>query len=432
MMNSIKKIEEFSTEKMTQYYTRDIEKFKSSKTKPESEAGNRPYVKQKKITNSSKPPINDPKRYKPGYKADYYTTKHAKIDKKMKFNMNMSWGKSYGNTATNFDRLYSVYPEKEIDNICQYVFMVRPDLNILKDEDTLVSYTSKQINTGYYPASSPSKDQFFKYMLKKYPMMLRSLSGNRFPGDHDFIPYLVGRTETMQIPDFSIKSFKFTQPYTNFNMPYAGNASESYTGGSFDITFREDNEYRIHKLFQAWLYYIDGVTRNKFGPKLTHIRDNEYDYATSIYCITCAADGESILHWTKYTGCYPTSVPNSDLSFNLRGVPNKQITIPFDYFLQESLDPYILIDFNKNAHVVSNANSVGYIPVYRSKTLNEIGMKDYRSKVNKGLGQINTTVTFRKSDPADLGSGNGLVGCPFICKVGGQYLLRWKKNTISI
>lgn len=431
LLNSTRPIEGFSNGNQIQYYKRPIEKFTHNYNyKSEN---NKDYKKQTKITNSNKTIRNPNRKYIPHYTADYYTTKHNNVDKKMKFNMNMNWGNAYANTATNFDRLYSIYPSKEIDNICQYVFMVRPDLNILKNQYELVTYSKSQIESGYYPAASPSNDLFFRYMLKHYPMMLRNLSGNRFPGDHDFIPYLVSRTESMQIPDYTIKSYKFTQPYTNYNMPYASHASESYTGGTFEITFREDNEYRIHKLFQTWLYYIDGVTRNMFGPKMTYIKNNRYDYATSVYCITCAADAETILFWTKYTGCFPTSVPNSDLSFNLRGTPNNKVTIPFDYFLQESLDPHILVDFNKNAHVVNNnSNGLGYIPVYRSKTLGGIGMKDYRTKENKSIGSVNAKTSFSKNTPADLGSGNGLVGCPFICKIDGDYLLRWKKTNISI
>lgn len=431
ILNSTRHIDGFSSNSGVQYYTRPIEKF--SKNYTPSKKNIKPYKEQTKITNSDESIKKVHKKYKPAYTAPYYTTKHSKQDKKMKFNMNMSWGDNYSNTATNFDRLYSIYPTKEIDNICQYVFMVRPDLNILKDENRLVDYTKSQINSGYYPSSSPNKDQYFRYMLKKYPMMLRSLSGNKFPGNHDFIPYLVSRTESMQIPDYAIKTSKFTQPYTNFNMPYAGNASESFTGGTFEITFREDNEYRLHKLFQTWLYYIDGVTRNKFGPTISHIKNNEYDYATSVYCITCAADGETILYWTKYTGCFPTSVPNSDLSFNLRGTPNNKVTIPFDYFRQEAMNPYILIDFNKNSHVVkNNSNGLGYIPVYRSKTINELGMKDYRTKANKSILVEHAETSFSKDILADLGSGNGLVGCPFICKINNQYILRWKKNSIKI
>ena len=38
-------------------------------------------------------------------------------------------------------------------------------------------------------------------------------------------------------------------------------------------------------------------------------------------------------------------------------------------------------------------------------------------------------VNFSKKYPISLGSGNGLVGCPFICQDANtnEYKLRWKK-----
>lgn len=358
--------------------------------------------------------------------ADKYEDK--KIDKKMKYAMNMSYGNSAGNLAKYFDRLYSIYPNQEIDNICQYVFIVRPDLNIYKSGTTeLLKLSSKQIKAGYYQNSSPANDALFKYMRSKHPNMLRSLTSG-FSTSHDFIPFLVGRTESLQIPDYSLKTYKLNQPYTGYNLPYASNALESTTGGQFEIVFREDIEYRVHKLFQTWLYYIDGVTRNKFGPKNEYIRENKIDYACSVYCITCKQDAESIIYWTKYTGAFPTNVPNSDLSFNLRGTPNNKVSISFEYFRQEALDPYILVDFNKNAGV-TNGNKTGYIPIYSTDTLKSLGMSDYRTAERKKMDRKldGSRVQYNANNHAVLGTGNGLVGAPFICKVNNQYKLRWKK-----
>lgn len=351
-----------------------------------------------------------------------------KIDKKMKYAMNMSYGDTKSNLVRYFDRLYSVYPNREIDNICQYVFIVRPDINIFKPGTTeLLSLTSKQIKAGYYQSASPANDALFKYMRSKYPYTLRLLTSG-FATSHDFIPYLVGRTESLQIPDYTLKSYKLNQPYTGYNIPYAGNALESTTGGQFEITFREDNDYLVHKLFHTWLYYIDGVTRNRFGPKLKYIRENKIDYACSVYCITCKQDAESIIYWSKYTGAFPTNAPNSDLSFNLRGAPNNKVSISFDYFRQEALDPYILVDFNKNAGV-TNGNKTGYIPIYSTDTLKSLGMSDYRTPERKIMDSKleGARVHYNANAHAVIGTGNGLVGSPFICKVDNQYKLRWKK-----
>lgn len=426
--SSIRPFEPFSSGEFKQYYNRKIEKFSHTyEYDPVKLKRVKAPTTNKYITNTKTLKKNQT------FSPDSFTSTHNKVNKLVEYEMNMTYGKSKTNTELYFDRLYSVYLDLEMDNLCQYVFMVRPNLNIFMDNNPskLAKLTESQINAGFYANSSPSKDQFFRYMKKTYPYMLQSLT-YELPGNHDFIPYLVGRTESLQIPDYSIKGYTMNQPYTNYELPYASHGLDSSTGGDFDITFREDNELKIHKFFQTWLYYIDGVTRNRFSPKTKYIMHNKIDYATSVYCITCKADAETIVYWTKYTGAYPTTVPNSSLSFNLRGSVDNKITIPFRYFLQEAMDPYILIDFNKNAHV-TKPNSQGYMPVYRSDTMKYTGLKDYRTSTQKKLDSKleNANVRVNLNTPAMLGSGNGLVGSPFICKVkeGGKYVykLRWKR-----
>lgn len=392
------------------------------------------YTKSSKMTNSGKSTKKQSYTVKTPYND---TAKGKKVDKLMHFHLNMNYGSGIENTSRYFDRLYSVYPERELTSVCQYVFIVRPDLNFYADNDkdgtTLRSYSAYDIKQGYVPATCPADDQFIRYMQTTNPNLMRALT-SKLGGKHDFIPFLVGRTESLQLPDYTLKDYKVSQPYTGYSLPYASHALESTTGGQFEITFREDAYMRVHHLFSIWTYYIDAVTRNKLGPKFQYIRENKMDYATSVYCITCAADATRIIHWAKYTGAFPTSVPNSDMSFNLRGQVNNQVTIPFDYFLAEAMNPLILLDFNKNAHVNIDKKSEAYIPVYHSGTLNDIGMKDLRSEHQKKKDSTTAAgkVTFHKNAHISLGSGNGLVGCPFVCKVKNKnnkrphYELRWK------
>lgn len=373
---------------------------------------------QAKINN----PVLSPKSYK---------ASHSKVDKLLQFHMNQSYGTKIDNTSLYFDRLYSVLPSRELVNTCQYAFFIRPDLNIYAANDKgghkLYNISAKAKNTGYRAASCPSQDNFIRYMQYHHPNTLRSLT-SQLEGEHDFIPFLVGRTESLQLPDFSIQDYSMTQPYTGYSLPYASHSKKSTTGGTFEASFREDKQYRVHKLFQTWLYYIDAVTTNKFEPKYKHIRHNKMDYATSAFIITCAEDAETIIYWAKYTGAFPTINPNSNISFNLRGNVDNKVSVSFDYFLVEALDPYILVDFNKNAHV-TNADSRPYVPVYNTVTLDTIGIKDYRSKEKKAYDKKKpgADTTFRKSTPIILGTGNGLVGAPYICKVDKNYKLRWKK-----
>jgi len=366
----------------------------------------------------------------------------SKIDKGMKFNLNMNRGsgsRTY-NMTHYFDRLYSIYPEEEIETFCPYVFIVRPDLNILDTHgNKLVSITNTQRETGYYPNTSPSKDPFFIYMRKDHPNMLRSISGDEMSG-HDFISYLVGRTESLQIPDYQVKDYNINQPYTNFNLPYASHAIASTTGGQVEVTFRDDKDLRIHKMIQAWLYYIDGVTRNVFGPRLKYIQNNKFDYMCSIYYMLCGPDATTLKYWHKFTGAFPILAPNSGLSFNLRGKIESQMSVTFAYFYQEPMNLASLYDFNKNAHVIESGTP--YIPLYNTRTIKSTGMTAYSSTAVTTNGQKIGSLA-KKFDkktghnrdvniPSVLGVGNGMAGCPFIVREDSDYKLRWKKVPTSL
>jgi hypothetical protein len=351
------------------------------------------------------------------------TAEGLKNDEKLREDLNIRY-KQKSHTELYFDRLYSVYPDLELDSVCQYVILIRPDLNIFKPGSTkeLNDITSDQSSKGYSSTSSCANDQVMRYMNTYYNNILRHLTSD-LTEHNDFMPYLLGRTESLQIPDYSVKNYYITQPFTGLSIPYAGNALESLSGGggTFEITFREDGEFRVHKLFQAWVRYIDGVVRNLFSPMTKHIVQNKIDYATSVYCITCKADGVTIIHWAKYTGAFPISVPNSDISFNLRGSVNNKVSIPFAYFLAEPMDPLILVDFNKNAHVNSTSKEIterlaDSVPVYSTSKL-----KDYNFSANSDFKSF-------ENDNAVLGTGYGLVGAPFVYKDPDTkvYKLGWK------
>ena len=113
-----------------------------------------------------------------------------------------------------------------------------------------------------------------------------------------------------------------------------------------------------------------------------------------------------------------------------------KMTVSFDYFLPEVMEPHILTDFNKNSHM-DGVDKQGYIPMYQTHSLKFGEFKDYRTKAMKKIDKNldGAAVDIDVSDPIVLGNGNGLVGAPFIT-IGndGNYKLRWKslnKNTIK-
>lgn len=332
----------------------------------------------------------------------------------------------------DFDRFYSVDLENELPSGRHYIFICRPDLYLIDESSKTMQLSSK---------SRVNVDPYFMYLSQFHPEIVASLTteftgmkstrlkpakgvgdnyastvtidGKNYPfqNNHAFIPYLTTRVESLQLPDYTIKNNNLVQPYTKYSMPYTTTAIESSTGGSFDLTFREDKYFSLHKLFYAWIYYQNNVMRNIFRPKDRYIRYNELDYATSIYDFIVDETGENIIYWTKYTGCVPTSVPMSDLSFNRNSGAETKISIPFSYFYCEHMDQNILMDFQYN--------SLGYT------ALNSTYFKDkkmYPFDISQTIPIYN----------ADTFLGKNFVGRPVIfygtdSKYGKVFKLRWLK-----
>lgn len=283
----------------------------------------------------------------------------------------------------NFNRFYTIYPNMEVDGLTQYVFITRPDLNI-------VNWNRGGI--GGTLVDKCQSDGLFVVMHRDHRVLLKSLSSS-LSSNHDFIPVLMGRTESLQVSDVSLRTSSMVQPATGYEITYAGNMLESTTSCSFDITFRDDNRYRLLKMFYCWVYYINGLYLGKWDPKDIYVKNNIYDYMVSVYKIDCLPDGQTIVNFQKWTGAFPSAVPLSVLSYNLGGTPENKITIPFRAQYQEAMNPFILEDFNRNSTGLYRA-----VPTYDSLT---------------------------------NGTGEPIVGAPFIVRESNDYKLKWRPRIAS-
>lgn len=307
-----------------------------------------------------------------------------------------------------FDRFYSVDLTNELPSGRHYIFMCRPDLYLVDSSSSSSITLSK--------TSRVNVDPYFIYLEKWHPEIIASLTSD-FSGIkrlnipkantsiitdkgntrslemHSFIPYITSRVESLQLPDYTIEQNAIIQPYTKYTIPYSTNAIKSSSGQSFDLSFREDKYFSIHKLFYAWIYYQNNVMKNIFRPKTQYIQKNMLDYATSIYDFIVDDTGENIVYWAKYTGCIPTSVSMSELSFNRNSGAETKTSIPFSYFMCEHMDIHILMDFQYN--------SLGYTAMDSYFSKSKLCPFDYRT----------TTVPIYDSNTF---LGNNFVGRPVI------------------
>ena len=254
----------------------------------------------------------------------------------------------------DFNRYYQVYPDEEQSQLIEYVFIVRPDLNILEDDGLTLkgASTRSALETIY-------QDPTFRYLNADSPGLLKQLCNSAYQDrehtngkGHDFISFLVGRTDSFSVSDYTLGSYDDSQLFTGFKFVYPGNANASQSGVSFDIGFRDDENLNLSKFFYAWCYYIDGELKGKYPPTYKYIGTKIADYMTSMYYFVCGPDGSEIKFFQKIVGCFPTGAPLSFYSMNMGGgIDSPKISIPFTGAMPESMNPLILYEFNKNSGI---------------------------------------------------------------------------------
>ena len=258
-----------------------------------------------------------------------------------------------GNT---FNRYNWIYPDDELSNLISYVFIVRPDLNIIKPTSG---------TAGIELTKSCAADSYFQSLRLTDPELLRNTCVNYSGYNHDFINFLLDRVEDYQIPDWGVTTQEITQPFTNFKTQYAGNANDSLSAREFSITFRENADLGVTKFFTAWVRYMNGVVMDRFETKPEYQQSRFIngapiiDYATSVYLLKTKPDGSEIVYFHKSTGAFPTTVPHSNWSYNKgESKEESRITIAFSGGFPEPLNPQILGEFNYNSRIY-NMNSFG-------------------------------------------------------------------------
>lgn len=293
-------------------------------------------------------------------------------------------GISRNTVLDNFNRFYNIYPDMEMaQDLKSYIFVTRPEMNLLGDgTNGLVSDNENDIR--------------LVYMQMQNPELLKMLTTS-YSSDHQFIPYLQGRATSMQLPDYEIRTSEVTVPFYNYKFPYPTVTNESTTGGTFSISFKEDDDLRISKLFNFWIYYQDATAKNIMKIASKHKYDHAYDYMCSVYQVICDPTSANVVFWAKYTGCFPTNVPNSNMSHNLRSSVSNEVSINFSYSRVEVFSPAILNDFTINTPGASAS------------------LDDYESTYDEEFGM----------------TGQSLVSCPVLTlsTTTGKLLLKWMPVT---
>ncbi|MGL6099484.1 MAG: hypothetical protein ACRC0G_07650 [Fusobacteriaceae bacterium] len=231
-----------------------------------------------------------------------------------------------------FNRWGKPLPDEALSNARGYVFISRPDLNIIGP--------SGKIN-------SDMVDNILQSMVATHPDVLRMLSQESCPEFGAFMPIMTNTCQGYDVPDITLKTHEFGETFRGWKWTYGRHTVESRTLYSFSLAFEDNRDGTVYNISRAWVQYIESINYGVINSKEKYIRERVVDYMASVYYIVVAEDGETVLFWSKDTGVFPTSIPSSAYSMEKAGSRGAlKVNIQFSAMVHEEMNPAIFTDFN--------------------------------------------------------------------------------------
>lgn len=297
---------------------------------------------------------------------DFPDLQDAFTSLKSEFNLNID----RRTIATTFNRFRVPTMDNRLAGSRGYVYFTRPDLQLNMQEArnlgggaNSISGVASSITNGGITSARIST--MAANLLKSHSTIMAYLMGDKGEGNHSFIPIFTHCCTGIDIPDEVLDTMEFGETFTGWKFIYGMSMNKSKTAGSISVNFEDDNKLSIYKMIKMWCEYIDAVWRGEAAPKSEYIRLHVIDYAISIYYFLTDNTGENIIFWTKYTGCFPTSVPSSTFSDKLGDmIHTPSYNISFAYSRKDDCNPIHLAEFNH----LSNDGFTSAVPIYNEET----------------------------------------------------------------
>jgi hypothetical protein len=322
-----------------------------------------------------------------------------------------------------------------------FVFLTKPSLFIFPykpadGSDSLLSLAYENM----------TMDQFFVQFLAGEAMnqsdrvIAEQLSffEGPFPSSYsrsNFMPLFTNKARGFTTIDITMDQQEAFQTKQGFRMPIPTFKTQSEASGTLSIPMFETPNLDLTKTLGLWVNYISNVTDGTFHANPQAVKAGVIDYMSSMYYFVLEPDGKTLKYWAKYTGCWPTTVPLSQLSYR-RGEPGiVEMEAQFVYTSKEDMSVAILEDFNRvSLDIVQasrQAEQLDYLSSKRSQLLERASLK---SNPNYDAQSRNPVVFYKEgasaqstnagqlSDKFELSFGISTYADTFVDnKFGGEY-----------
>ena len=258
-----------------------------------------------------------------------------------------------------FNRHRLVSPDNELLGTRGHVFITQPNMNLNFNNPKNGGNVLSRSATVMHASAAP----LMFNMLKSHAVLMQYLMGGGGQG-HPFIPIMTDRLTSLDVADEVLETAEHGETLTGWKNTYAMSTIKSRTAGSVNLTFRDDDMLSVYKLIKVWVEYMNAVYRGEAYPNMTLAEKHILDYAVSIYYFLTKTDGEEILYWCKFTGCFPTAVPTSNFSDSSTESVSPTYTVPFQYAKKDDFNPLSIVEFNH----LSKSIPFTAIPTYNPNT----------------------------------------------------------------
>ena len=173
-------------------------------------------------------------------------------------------------------------------------------------------------------------------------------------GAEPFIPLFTNRALSAVMSDEVLTTLDYSETWNRYKIVLGTTAKDSRISGTFTINYLEDTHITIMKMHRLWIEYIEKVFMGDCVPGgivlETDMLDNArriIDYMSSIYQFAVQPDGETLIHWCRYTGCFPTKVPWGEMTSEDGAIDiKKSVPIEYQFSFKEDMSMHVLRDFN--------------------------------------------------------------------------------------
>ena len=268
-----------------------------------------------------------------------------------------------------------------------FIFVTKPLLFI---EPVKPTSTSTQAMLAYNNMKKEPK--FVPYLSSEGlnnsdKILPKILSYNEDYSDSNFLPMFTNNGKNMDGLDTVLEQDDSFNTKQGYKITLPTHTTISTAANVTSISVEETANLDFTKLIALWVEYIANVTDGTFNANPACIEDGSLDYMCSIYYFAVKPDGRTIKFWTKYTGCWPTTIPYGNFKYTKGQHDIAELDIPFVYTVKEDMNPQILEEFNITSLKLSGYGKLSditddYASIRNSKLLSKTGLAEYSSLVD--------------------------------------------------